>query len=501
MSSDALDRLDAATKALEVAIVHALLNDPDAGPLVRGILGSTAPIWSDAHAAIVGAVFDLHDAGQETNFIAVTERLQATPVEEFRARREADRAAAAGDPVPAWKLRARKASGGPMVIPAIMHASEPMDLALGYQPTAGLEDHCRRLVEIGHRRQLAARFDALRAEALDPRRPLVEVAAAGADAGLAVVEVVQRSRSALAMPTTMAGAVVAALDRHDAVQEARARGGAVGATWGVKSLDRLMPLAPASLYLLSASESGRGKSTIALAAAEATAVLDDGDEDREAARVQILDLENGRERLGARWLAMRLAVSQAAVAGGWLTPAQSVSARALSAQWEAGRRIRVVDMARKLDAIRAEVEMAHRRSRGLLRLVVVDHVGLIEHGARDPLDGMARITRTLCDLKTRLGVTVLALCQMTRSESGQQRTKRGTMGDYREPTLAGLRWGAELAHACDGALAIWPQPAAEGATLLPTTIVPLKRRDGGVPSRAEWPAMHFDTRRSAYREA
>lgn len=216
-----------------------------------------------------------------------------------------------------------------------------------------------------------------------------------------------------------------------------------GATWGVTSLDRMtLGLRPGNLVIL-AGRTGMGKTSLALAAALKAA--------HSGAGVYYVSIEMEAPELGERALSAVASSYQCPVpyhriAKGDLNEAEFEALEAaqgfidslpLEIEQEPGLSIP------QITARARHVAGVCSRKRAKLGVIFVDHLGLVDSSSRYQGNKVAEteeVSRGLKGLAKRLGVCVVALCQISRGVEGR---------DDKRPTLADLRWSGSIEQDAD----------------------------------------------------
>lgn len=316
---------------------------------------------------------------------------------------------------------------------------------LGYLVT--LVDHCSApaagshaaiIADLATRRALVAAAEGAAHDAGDPDRDgqaliaelegrLADIASVGAqDAWLE------------------AGSIVA-----DAVANAKARDGAIIYTWGIDDLDEMTGGLNAGESVIVAGRPGMMKTGVAVRIALANAALGLG--------TSLISLEMSANPIGLRMACAdahdRLAPTYSGKPGpdgnAWYLSAAKGQLtadqwdRLQAAQDRIARLPLLVDVRAGLTVSRIEaaVRRAHRnwRRNGVKPgPVIVDHLGIVR-AERDRKGSKhaetADVSRALAEMAKRLGVPVVALCQLNRGVEGR---------DDKRPTLSDLRQAGEI---------------------------------------------------------
>lgn len=267
---------------------------------------------------------------------------------------------------------------------------------------------------------------------------------------------------------TLGTATDAALARHDALAD----GTKVPATWGVATLDHILPLCPGRTIVVAAPP-GSGKTSIMLHAARETAW-------RASGSSAFLSLEVGPEDLAVRVVVGLTGVSQRAFLEGRLTKSDREAIAAIKAKLDAADMAMRPPASSQVDAVCGWIRAQHQRSNGRLRLVCVDYLQKIstanpKHHEND------RLTE-ICGKLSRLAVE-LDLCFLVGSQFSREGTKgsRGKTGEIEtaqpEPRASDLRGSGSIEQDANGILALWRKAHTDAPSCEVTACI-LKNREG-----------------------
>ncbi len=347
------------------------------------------------------------------------------------------------------------AVGGPNFVFEVMAA---------FGPAAGFVENCKILMRYRVQRLMAeSLLDALdRSRAADGSTKLAQIAdeVINRVAGL----VMAQEGTAL-----LSEAMRRAMTRH---ATGKLMGGQRVALWGVNALDRAVPLAPGRSIVL-AAKPGRGKSSLAMQAADATAAaLGDGS-------VAFKSLEMSAEQVGAIMLGRGLKTGAAAVTSGLLSPAQIARAEEeIAARQRTDIYFDAPTEDCPIDHVCAWIRQRHTRSGGRLALVVIDYLQLID-GTRgqSEYERVSEASRRIKKTALALNICALVLSQMSREGTKNDRDTSGRIKSDPEPRMSDLRGSGSIEQDADAVLFIWPPHEVQGGDL-PVILKVAKNRHG-----------------------
>jgi len=221
------------------------------------------------------------------------------------------------------------------------------------------------------------------------------------------------------------------------------------ARWGYGPLDQTVPLRPGEISVL-AARPGCGKTSVALQAAEATA-LEYGPNS-----VLMFTLEMDRRDLTAISIARAIggAATMAEIVDNALEEHQAAAIRDVVARDDMpARHIVISDRHQCLTHrdIEERVRVFNRTHPGKLRLVVVDYLQLLD--ATKPRDDeyskISAATRGLKRLCLREQVPVLMLSQLNRRSTPNRNKHTGMVESMPEPVLSDLRASGTIEQDAD----------------------------------------------------
>lgn len=188
-------------------------------------------------------------------------------------------------------------------------------------------------------------------------------------------------------------------------------------TWGLPELDERLHVEPGD-YVIIGAESSAGKTALALQFAYSQAAA--------GKSVGFFSLETKRQRLTNRLMAE----TQIAGIDMQRTKLKKLSPKDYERAGDAGVRsdnipLRIITNAYRIEDIRSETIMSG------YQIIYVDYLQLIRYPASSRHESVTNISIELHRLALELGVTVVALSQVTNSEKGGKR-KAATKDDLRE---------------------------------------------------------------------
>ena len=223
-------------------------------------------------------------------------------------------------------------------------------------------------------------------------------------------------------------------------------GASVACRWGVPSLDSVLKLRPGGLTILAAKPGG-GKTSLALSVIESTAAVN------APGAVALLSMEMGKEELGAILLARVLVTPTHRIHDGLLMKIE-IKAALRHAELLKGYGIATRDSAtsNKIEEVEAWLRQRSTITAGAVRLLVIDHVGLITPGHRQNIyEATAMAYKRLKTLARSTGVHILALSQMNRNSTGDR--KGADVQADKRPVLSDLRNAGE--EDADNVVFLW----------------------------------------------
>ena len=316
----------------------------------------------------------------------------------------------------------------------LRYLGDLVDKALAW----GLRDHAAVLADLATRRALVAAAEEAAATAGDPERD-GQALISDLEARLADVSSIRADDAWLE-----AGDCVAA-----AIEHARTRDGAILYTWGIDDLDVMTGGLNAGESVIVAGRPGMMKTGVAARIALANA--------RKGLGTCFYSLEMAAHPIGLRLACAVAHRRNAAIYGGQPGPdsnpwyVSAAKGQLYPEQWEALDRAKaeIAKLPLRLDVragltvsrIEAAARRAHRkwRKQGIQPgPVIVDHLGIVrpekQRGGSKHAE-TADVSRALAEMAKRLGVPVVALCQLSRGVEGR---------DDKRPVLSDLRQAGEI---------------------------------------------------------
>lgn len=254
-------------------------------------------------------------------------------------------------------------------------------------------------------------------------------------------------------------------------------------TWPLEQLNRMCRFRDGSFVVLAAT-SGGGKTSLALQTADVTA-----EHIATPGCVGIVSREMAAEDLTRIMLSRRIGVSVEDLEGGNLPASVLDSAR--DNLVTIGKNIVICDSLEKLSykEVCAWARSQQTRTNGGLRLLVVDHLGLLdpENPRQSEYERITAATRAFKALAMELRIVVLALCQLNREGQRRQMGGKGTDQAYgaEDFAMVDLKGSGSIGHDADQCVFICKQ-GQDGNQVLPCKIKVDKNRWG---SRGEFPAI------------
>ena len=210
-------------------------------------------------------------------------------------------------------------------------------------------------------------------------------------------------------------------------------------TWGIKSLDETVPLAPGAVTTLAATTGG-GKTSLALTAIEATARACG------AGSVAYVSMEMSRLELGAIFLARRLGTSSRVILDGGLNVGQRDVANDFAAEYDRlGIAVRDAAPRNTPGDVESWARQRQALTGGRLRLLVVDHMGLLDPDNKRELAIGAVIAgyKSIKRIAMMLNIHIMAINQYNREGAKADRARDGTIANDPRPRLQDLRGTGE----------------------------------------------------------
>jgi replicative DNA helicase len=241
----------------------------------------------------------------------------------------------------------------------------------------------------------------------------------------------------------------AALDAAKAAREAEEKGGDIGVPIFLPMLKRtLLGWLPERVYVI-AARPNVGKTPLALQAAAYAA--------RRGFPAGVISLELSAEEIGQRLLSHVAPVSLSdLMRGRRLGPINDHG----MGSWP----LYVDCDTYSLAGIASRAAEWHRKHG--LRLLIVDHIGLVEHPASSANERLGEVMRTLKKAARRLGLAVIAVSQLNREAEREKR----------RPVLADLRDSGSIEQDADVVLGLHVRADAEAEIRKPIEIGILKGR-------------------------
>jgi replicative DNA helicase len=258
--------------------------------------------------------------------------------------------------------------------------------------------------------------------------------------------------------------------------------------WPLSRLNTLCRFRDGSLVVLAAT-SGGGKTSLALQTAEATAEYVGGE-----GCVGVVSREMTAEDLTRILVSRRAGVSVESLERGeadeHLETAQD-SIRQIS------KSVLVCDSMEKLThrEVCAWARSHHTRTNGALRLLIVDHLGLLdpENPRQSEYERTTAATRALKALAMELRIVVLALCQLNRDS---QKRNLGNEYGAEDFEMSALKGSGSIENDADQCVFICKQ-GADSDMALPVKLKIAKNRWG---SKGEFPATFLKGKGQTFRE-
>lgn len=350
------------------------------------------------------------------------------------------------------------------------------DLTLAMGHAASLEANCRIVAEHHRCRALVAVLEEQR-KALEAPDGVKRTTVIGEQIINACACLLGEGRTT----TDLGAAISAAGVAHDAAQKSER---SAAACWGIPILDHALTLDPARLVVLAAPRSC-GKTSLALQAIDATA--------REHGRgsVAVVSLEMPAVELATILAGRAISVPAKAIRNGLLTTAQRQALDNLAREQTESRAVSIKDaaFATNIDAICAWCRQQQAMSGRRLRLLVVDHLQAMS--AANPrhteYQRISEATGKLKALALELGICVLALSQLSRAGTRQDRDKTGGLDQVPpEPQLADLRGSGTIEQDADAVVMLWPRQALTAPTINVTAKVAKHRSGEPTSVDLEW---------------
>lgn len=288
----------------------------------------------------------------------------------------------------------------------------------------------------------------------------IELAGTAEDLGVAATEIGERldqvALRGAGRAVTLRDATSGALDYLDGL----ANGECQGIPTGFPLLDRFTGgLQPGQLVIL-AARPACGKTSLAMQIALHAA--------GRGYPVGVMSLEMTARELASRGIAQHLGLN-----GGRLLRGDDAEVRKAARELPASRfadlPVYIDEDTYDLQALTARVSQWRRVDR--LSLAIVDHIGLIVGRSRNinRNEWVGIVSRRLKQLAKRLGIPILALSQLNRASTRENR----------EPSLADLRDSGHIEHDADVVLLLYPDQEQEGSqATVPVKVILAKNRNG-----------------------
>ncbi len=273
-------------------------------------------------------------------------------------------------------------------------------------------------------------------------------------------------------PSTSAEAMQSVMERHDRLADGKETV-RIG-SYGLPTLDRVLPLASEQLITIGAAP-GCGKSSLALMAATYTS------EKLGKNSVAFVSLEMSPTEIVAINLGREAGVDRKKITDGKLIKSDRNSV--VMAQEKLSKcsfYIKGNESGSTLDNICAWIQQRHIESRGALHLVCIDYLQLIE--SSDPKKGerekLVDATRRLKRLAGELKVCVLSLSGMNAEGTKRERDKNGGLKAAPEPRLEDLHGSSSMGKDSNGVLLLWSTAVHTTSPTIPVMLKIAKNRSG-----------------------
>lgn len=391
----------------ERAVLGGLMVDADAWHDVSGLI-SEADLYHHDHRQVFSAIRGLAEAGKAVDVVTVSDAVNRTrPLN--------------GDEWLAFVGR----------------------MAIDVATTANITAYARMIADRARLRRLIAAAT----EAIDQAYSADEP---GEVAANLATELEQVASTGSAHKTLHAADVMrAALDAAKVAREAEEKGGDIGVPIFLPMLKRaLLGWLPERVYVV-AARPNVGKTPFALQAAAHAA--------RRGFTAGIISLELSAEEIGQRFLSHVAQVPLSDLMRGRnLGP---IDDRGMSG-WPFLADCDTYSLA----GIASRAAEWHRKHS--LRLLIVDHIGLVEHPASSANERLSEVMRTLKKTARRLEIAVIAVSQLNREAEREKR----------RPVLADLRDSGSIEQDADVVLGLHVRADAEAEIRKPIEIGILKGR-------------------------
>ena len=262
------------------------------------------------------------------------------------------------------------------------------------------------------------------------------------------VESLSREIGGVLNGRTMGDCFEAAVNQGQNYDELRASGRENPCSWGIPELDKLAPMRPGQLIVLSAGP-GAGKTSLALQAMSATAARGGRDS------VANCSLEMQGEDLALILACIELGIAVSAIRE-WTDLAKRMKPEinALIQQWKESSTILIRDLsggdAQTIQAITAWYGQRQALSQNRLGLCVLDYIGLIDGAPREnEYTTITKATKQLKRSAMAMRLPILCLAQMNREGRKAEREKGGEVGVVPEPRLEDLKSSGSLEQDAD----------------------------------------------------
>ncbi|OGG35774.1 replicative DNA helicase [Candidatus Gottesmanbacteria bacterium RIFOXYB1_FULL_47_11] len=407
--------------AAEQSVLGAILIDKDAMIEVAEFLRSEH-FYSDAHAAIYGAMLTLYEAHEPLDVVSVTSQLK--------------------------KEGTLKTVGGASVVSALLDAVPTSAHALKYARIIQENFTKRRLIELGARvTELAFREQGEAQEILD-----------SAEQEIFAISQAATKRDFIPIKDALASS----FDRLDELH--KRAGGLRGVPTGFSDIDfKLAGMQDANLLIL-AARPGTGKTAMILNISQYVAV-------KEKIPVGIFSLEMSKEEL-----VDRLLVSQADI-DAWKLKTGKLSdddfTRLSEAMGELAEAPIFIDDTPGLNILEMRTKARRLQVEHGVKLIVVDYLQLADSGRKfdNRVQEVSVISQSLKNLARELRVPVLACSQLSRAVES-----RGS----RVPELSDLRESGSIEQDADVVMFLYREEGdqTQWGEQIPTKLRVAKHRNG-----------------------
>jgi replicative DNA helicase len=268
---------------------------------------------------------------------------------------------------------------------------------------------------------------------------------------------------------TMGAGIGMALERHD---QAAAGTAPQAGTWGVHSLDGVIPLCPGRMIVVAAPP-GCGKTSIMLSATLATGLADPG-------TAAFVSLEVGPADLATRAIAHQTGFSTHLIMRGLLSGEQLAQVHQVRERMElADIQLRAPTSA-GIDSVCGWIRAQHQRGQGRLRLVAVDYVQRITTGnpRHNENDRITEICGKLSRLSVEMNLCILVGSQFSREGTKGTRGRGGQVESAQpEPRAADLRGSGSIEQDANGIVGLWRKVHSDAPSCEVVACI-IKNREG-----------------------